>query len=229
MIPSISESFLKSKNAQQLEEYFRGLVDEGQDLEAKSSEWPTVQCNGAVTTRRKPKEDSDGGHRFVQRSSKHTDVTYDQLRRYLFVDHSFNEVKYVELMMEAKRLFALDYPHGEAGVYRLGYKATVASSREFVELVLTHEDRDKDGKRYFMVVSKPVEPQDLPARPSFVRGSYESWEIVREKDDGTVEWVCIQHSSSGGWVPKVMSDWVVVKEFHKDVEALIKYVKSQQK
>lgn len=55
--------------------------------------------------------------------------------------------------------------------------------RDFVTLLLTDSgDEKKKGKepRQFMVVSKPCGHPECSARPGYIRGSYESVEIIRE-------------------------------------------------
>ncbi|KAI9498679.1 hypothetical protein BDB00DRAFT_799094 [Zychaea mexicana] len=237
----VQEAYLRDPPSQKLDKFFDDLFSEALQCVNESYQWPTTSQTSGVTVRQKPRQ-NDHDHKILQRSSVHSEVTYDQLRELLFVNHSLNETKYVELMVEAKELFALSSQHnnkntpkqaagggagtgGAAGVYWLGFKATLASSREFIELVATREQKDEtNGLREFFVVSKPVEPTNLRPVRNYVRGCYEAWERVRELQDGEVEWTCIQRSDPGGWVPRCLSDWIIAKEFHKDVGSIIHYI-----
>ncbi len=51
--------------------------------------------------------------------------------------------------------------------------------REFVEAVCT-TDCARDGMRHFMIVSKPCLHPEAPERSGFIRGQYQSVEIIRE-------------------------------------------------
>ncbi|KAI8146944.1 hypothetical protein BJV82DRAFT_597129 [Fennellomyces sp. T-0311] len=221
----IPESQLRDVSPQELSELFDDLFNETTQWVSDSEQWPTRSQTRGVTVKQMPRIGNEQQYKVLQRSSLHSDVSYDELRELLFVNHSLNETKYVELMVEAKEILALPSNHnGAAGVYWLGFKATLASSREFIELVVTNERKDeKSGLREFMVVSKPIKTSSPPVR-NYTRGRYEAWERVRETDDGKVEWVCIQRSDPGGWIPRCLSDWVIAKEFHKDVQFVVEYI-----
>lgn len=224
MLDTIEETQLREASPEELQARYAELFAELHERITESKEWPTVYQNGVVRTRRRWRDSQDRGCAYLQRSSVHHDVTYDALRDVLFKNHSMNEPKYVELMQEAKLLFPLAPPSsGEAGVYRLAFKATLASGREFVELVATEEQEQDNGKRCFRIVSKPVR-SSTQVHPGYVRGQYESWESVRELEDGGVEWIAVQHSNAGGWLPKWLVNWFNAREFHKDVKAIIRYV-----
>ncbi|KAI9258925.1 hypothetical protein BDA99DRAFT_514539 [Phascolomyces articulosus] len=241
------EEQLRNASPQEINNLLNELFNETLQLVTESQEWPTRSETQGVTIRQKKaqQKQNDNGHKLIQRNSQHDNITYEQLRELLFVNHSINETKYVELMVEAKKLFDLSNDNnnnnhtkddlnsnekgkqkeGSAGVYWLGFKATLASSREFIELVATREQKnDITGLREFMVVSKPVRPTHLRPVRNYVRGSYEAWERVCELKDGKVEWTCIQRSNPGGWIPRCLSDWVVAKEFHKDVLSIVNYI-----
>lgn len=107
--------------------------------------------------------------------------------------------------------------------------------REFITLLLTGEnalsDKSSDQStgdahipRHFMVVSKPVTHPEAPERTGYVRGHYESVEMIREipihkapsnngdeKATGAgkhelnpVEWIMITRSDPGGGIPRFM-------------------------
>lgn len=204
-------------------ELINRLFDEVQRLSKASFDWPVHSTHGNITTRRKPKETSQQ-HHYFQRSSIHgaDQVTYDQLRAILFVDHSRNEPKYIKDLTDA---VLLQKVNAEADVFWLGFNTPkFSANREFVELVATRELQP----RCFMVASQPVEGyhrEDF--NNMYVRGAYQAWEMVTEKvveGKMVVEWVCIQHSSAGGSVPSFITDWVTGKNFYHDVDAIIKYI-----
>jgi hypothetical protein len=275
MIASINETALANMDKATLKVYLNALFEQALDVIKLSSEWPIVGYRQNVTTRRRKRlsektpmlplpptsssmqqqlSSATSDHYYIQRQSEHADITYDQFRQVLLESHSMNEPKYVDLLVEAKELNSLLKKTDtkgddsiEAGIYWLGFKASVASPREFVELVATKEFNDSDNPyRSFLVVSVPVDTSDY-TRKGHVRGKYLSWEYVCEKGaasagngsdhdatmggkDGkmVVEWTCVQQSSAGGWVPGVLSDWVATKEFHKDVASLVDYIKYKQ-
>lgn len=275
MIASISETALANLDKAALKNYLNSIFEQAAGMIKLSSEWPIVGYRQNVTTRRRKRlsektprlplpstsssaqrqlSSATSDHYFVQRQSEHADITYDQIRQVLLENHSMNEPKYVDLLVEAKELSSLLKKTAtkgddsiEAGIYWLGFKASVASPREFVELVATKEFNDIDNPyRSFLVVSVPVDTNDY-TRKGHVRGKYLSWEYVREKEaasagngsnqDATmgskdskvvIEWTCVQQSSAGGWVPGALSDWVATKEFHKDVASLVDFIKYKQ-
>lgn len=199
-------------------ELIDSLFENALVLAKESRSWPVLYTNGNVVTRHIKKSSKDS-HKYFQRSSIHTpdQVTYDQLRSLLYINHTVNEPKYVELMEEAVLLSKVN---DEAEIYWLGFKTPPLSySREFIELIANREE----GRR-FMVVSQPVDYANFKLRKGYVRGRYQSWEIVEEREDGTVEWICIQYSSAGGYLPGFVSDFVAGKDFHKDVVSVLKRI-----
>jgi hypothetical protein len=101
--------------------------------------------------------------------------------------------------------------------------------REFITLVLTSENalttktsQDKHPiPRHYMIVSKPLTHPDTPDREGYVKGTYESVELIREiplhqapdgeteaKDDkhelNPVEWIMVTRSDPGGGIPRFM-------------------------
>ncbi|KAG0175713.1 hypothetical protein DFQ28_003193 [Apophysomyces sp. BC1034] len=223
MIPTISELFLHDTESKKLDEVFNSILDEADVKIEQSVDWPMLSENRSVITRRGPC--LENGHQFFQRQSVHSkeEATYDQLRQVLLVNHSLNKAKYIEGMSEARELEKLTQ---HAGVYWMGFKATLVPSREYLELVVTKED---PIARRFTIVSKPVEYSQEPLRQGHVRAAYESWQVVQEitQEDGEkqVEWICVQRSMAGGWIPWCLSDWITGHEFHKEVDSIIQFIK----
>ncbi|KAG1107046.1 hypothetical protein G6F42_016509 [Rhizopus arrhizus] len=195
-------------------------IDQVLGLVKESRQWPVIYTHGDITTRKH----KGPQHDYNQRSSipGADQVTYDQLRSLLYLNHSLNETKYVKQLTDA---ILLQHVNDEADLFWLGFKTPVPSSnREFVELVATRENT-----RSFMVTSQPVAYTQV--KQGYVRGAYEAWELVseieNEQGDKVVEWICIQRSSAGGLIPRFMSDWVAAKDFHHDVEGIIKYIQNK--
>ncbi|TKA23887.1 hypothetical protein B0A50_07022 [Salinomyces thailandicus] len=135
---------------------------------------------------------------------------------------------------------------GKLEVYELSAQFPGPTTpREFIPLVMTTEDALSEksatevqgGRKYvprhFMIVSRPIEHPDTPERTGFVRGKYESVELIREiplhpvsaGGDGTngerqkpagdakgdpelnpVEWIMITRSDPGGGIPRFLVD-----------------------
>lgn len=193
------------------------LFEEVKTLCRESLNWPVIHEKEGVTTRRKIKTRHES-HAYIQRYSKHTTVSYDQLRDMLYIDHSLNEPDYVHSLTESTLLRTLGQ---EAGIFSLHFNTPpLSSNREFIEMVATKEE-----DRFFMVVSQPVTLEDAPKK-GYVRGAYQAWELVSERRDQQgntyVAWICIQRSAAGGLVPNFLSDHFAGKDFHKDVLSLIK-------
>lgn len=126
---------------------------------------------------------------------------------------------------------------GKMEVYQLSAQMpSPVSPREFVTLLMSSDDAlteksavniaggDAYKPRHFMVVSRPLEHSDAPNRPNFVKGRYESVELIREiplhaskasrpddelPDDpelNPVEWIMITRSDPGGGIPRFLVD-----------------------
>lgn len=93
--------------------------------------------------------------------------------------------------------------------------------RDFVTLLITSEqalNKEAAGAkgdkipRHFMVISRPCEHPDCPARDGFIRGQYQSVEFIREivgdgdsdGENNPVEWIMVTRSDPGGSVPRFM-------------------------
>ncbi|KAJ2956452.1 hypothetical protein NQZ79_g7687 [Umbelopsis isabellina] len=219
MVATIPRSDLPAADSPEFKTLLDTWYSEADQYVVKSREWPTVNTTAGVVTRRKQKEPSDDGNHFFQRESVHTDVSYEQMRELLFVDHSLQEPKYISI---CEGVEVVEELAPQVGIYWIGFKVPFAS-REFVELVATREQG-----RCFYIVSKGIE-HPSSVKSGYVRGMYDAWEVVREIEvDGkkAVEWVCIQHSSAGGSVPKWIVDASAVKGFHADVATAIEYIKT---
>lgn len=106
--------------------------------------------------------------------------------------------------------------------------------REFIPLILTSDQamtkmsaaQTSDGQthipRSHMILSRPITHPDAPERQGYIRGKYESVELIREiplsknKAQGDspndaselnpVEWIMITRSDPGGGIPRFMVD-----------------------
>lgn len=122
---------------------------------------------------------------------------------------------------------------GQLEVYQLSAQFPGPTTpREFITLLSTSEEALTDkshqevaGKkhvpRHFMVVSKPVTHPEATERNGYIRGTYESVELIREipinpapenKEDSSlqnhelnpVEWIMVTRSDPGGGIPRFM-------------------------
>ncbi|KAJ2744925.1 hypothetical protein GGI20_002575 [Coemansia sp. BCRC 34301] len=78
--------------------------------------------------------------------------------------------------------------------------------------------------RRFQVVTIPIAHRSCTEQRGFVRAFYESYEEVREYEDGHVEWSCIHHSDYSGWVPSFVADHSIASAFPKEAESLLDYI-----
>ncbi|KAK3723588.1 hypothetical protein LTR37_001840 [Vermiconidia calcicola] len=122
---------------------------------------------------------------------------------------------------------------GKMEVYQLSAQMPPpVSPRDFLTLLHTTStgltdksaaDKQDGGRhvpRSFMVVSRPLTHPEAPVRSDFVRGKYESVELVREiplhisgtSDEGAdpelnpIEWIMITRSDPAGGVPRFLVD-----------------------
>ncbi|KAL2024634.1 hypothetical protein VTK56DRAFT_6835 [Thermocarpiscus australiensis] len=89
-----------------------------------------------------------------------------------------------------RRVGRVDVDGGSMELYQVSVRFPGPTTpRDFITLIMMpREEKEhgsgKDGKvrrpRQFMVVSRPCEHPDCPPRPGFVRGQYESVEVIRE-------------------------------------------------
>jgi hypothetical protein len=97
--------------------------------------------------------------------------------------------------------------------------------REFIPLLITSDNAlsnlsaatSSDGQtripRSHMILSKPITHPDAPERQGYIRGKYESVELIREiplssdsPELNPVEWIMITRSDPGGGIPRFMVD-----------------------
>ncbi|KAL1297154.1 hypothetical protein AAFC00_004730 [Neodothiora populina] len=122
---------------------------------------------------------------------------------------------------------------GQLEVYQLSAQFPGPTTpREFITLLSTSEEaltekssQEREGHkrlpRHYMVVSKPCNHPDAPERSGYIRGYYESVELIREipihtkptgddKDSSKeqevnpVEWIMITRSDPGGGIPRFL-------------------------
>lgn len=122
---------------------------------------------------------------------------------------------------------------GQLEVYQLSAQFPGPTTpREFITLLSTsetalteksceHVEGNQRLPRHYMVVSKPVSHPEAPERNGYIRGTYESVELIREipihpsPNDGEksasqehelnpVEWIMVTRSDPGGGIPRFM-------------------------
>ncbi|ELR10061.1 hypothetical protein GMDG_04462 [Pseudogymnoascus destructans 20631-21] len=70
---------------------------------------------------------------------------------------------------------------GKMEVYHLSAQFPGPTTpRDFVTMLMTTERREERGPRQFMIVSKPCIHPQTPVRDGFIRGQYQSVELIRE-------------------------------------------------
>ena len=116
---------------------------------------------------------------------------------------------------------------GHVEVYQLSAQFPGPTTpRDFITLLVTSssalKSRGKTTPRHYMIISKPCIHEQCPQRNGFIRGQYESVELIREvprnstpdssgteseeeiSDSNPVEWIMVTRSDPGGSVPKFM-------------------------
>ncbi|KMP08143.1 hypothetical protein CIRG_07824 [Coccidioides immitis RMSCC 2394] len=133
-----------------------------------------------------------------------------------------------------------------------------SASRDFVTLLVTSkkalevscqrrdegENENSPPPRNFIVISKPCAHPDVPIRKGFVRGQYESVEMIRELpapiegdssgasenkgDANPVEWIMITRSDPGGSIPRWMVEKGTVPSIVSDAKKFIDWASQDQ-
>jgi len=113
---------------------------------------------------------------------------------------------------------------GQLEVYQLSAQFPGPTTpREFITLLMTSSDAigEKTGAgqpppRHYMIVSKPCNHPAATERTGYIRGHYESVEMIREiplhhksgdkekADLNPVEWIMVTRSDPGGGIPRFM-------------------------
>ena len=156
---------------------------------------------------------------------------------------------------------------GRVEVYQLSAQMpSPVTPREFLTLFMSTEDglTEKSGAdahdgskhvpRSFMIVSRPLDHPDVPQRSSFVRGQYESVELIREiplhvspskstlaldsaltSDNGEidpelnpVEWIMVTRSDPAGGVPRFLVDRGTPGAMIADVSKFLNWACAQE-
>ncbi|KAK3295705.1 uncharacterized protein B0H64DRAFT_460264 [Chaetomium fimeti] len=85
-----------------------------------------------------------------------------------------------------RKVDGVEFEGGKMGVYHVSARFPGPTTpRDFITLIMTPKEEKKPrgrkrAPRQFMVVSRPCDHPDCPPRPGFVRGTYESVEVIRE-------------------------------------------------
>ncbi|KAL3433116.1 hypothetical protein BDV09DRAFT_114903 [Aspergillus tetrazonus] len=128
---------------------------------------------------------------------------------------------------------------GKVNVYHVSASfPKPTTSRDFVVMIVTWDkgfveykrddgdviQREEREGRSWMMVSKPVEHPDAPEGDEYIRGQYESVEMIREilmdkngseteSETNPVEWTMVTRSDPGGTIPR----WMVEKGTPKSI------------
>lgn len=161
-------------------------------------------------------------------------IEWDMFYNTLFVNHTENEVKYIESCESAHKLRVIK--QGSAEIWRTCYKLNFPmSNRDFVFLIITQETTpDPTGPRSFLIISVPILH---PIQSGHTRGKYISIEEVKEvifdNDDDQLErkrikWKMITQSDAGGMVPTLISDLALPSKISEDVPSFLEFARSSK-
>ena len=154
---------------------------------------------------------------------------------------------------------------GRVEVYQLSAQMpSPVTPREFLTLFISTDDglseksgaEAHDGKKHvprnFMIVSRPLDHPEVPSRSNFVRGQYESVELIREiplhvspsksslaldspSNDGEidpelnpVEWIMVTRSDPAGGVPRFLVDRGTPGAMLADVSKFLNWACAQE-
>lgn len=94
----------------------------------------------------------------------------------------------------------------------------------------------REGRREIVIVQVAVRRGDdddstdgNKEEAGTVRGAYSSVEIIRETDDGMVEWIMGTASDAAGWVPQRVQNLAVPGQIAKDVDMFMRWVAEERK
>ncbi|KAI1912253.1 hypothetical protein LOZ61_003415 [Ophidiomyces ophidiicola] len=134
-----------------------------------------------------------------------------------------------------------------------------SSSRDFVTLLISSDravdvsqdtdeecsNEEQDASRAFVIISKPCKHPDAPEREGYVRGQYESVEMIRElrtmtmgnQQEGVgdkesprpVEWTMVTRSDPGGSIPRWMVEKATVPSIVADTKKFMDWATRDQK
>lgn len=114
-----------------------------------------------------------------------------------------------------------------------------STSRDFVTFLVASDkalevscpprEGNSELPRSFVLISKPCKHPDAPVRPDYVRGEYESVEMIREVPvtnggsgvENPVEWIMITRSDPGGNIPKWMVEKGTIPSIVSDAKKFI--------
>ncbi|GAB7345024.1 hypothetical protein MBLNU457_3443t1 [Dothideomycetes sp. NU457] len=138
---------------------------------------------------------------------------------------------------------------GQLEVYQLSAQFPGPTTpREFITLLLTssHAIGEKTGAgqpppRHYMIVSKPCDHPSATERNGYIRGHYESVEMIREiplhhksgdkekADLNPVEWIMVTRSDPGGGIPRFMVERGTPAGICSDVSKFLDWAASKNK
>jgi hypothetical protein len=75
-----------------------------------------------------------------------------------------------------------------------------------------------------MIVSRSVIDPDCPPKPGYVRGIYESIEVVRDLGEEGIEWLMTVASSPEGNIPAWFCEMVIPGQATDDVPLFLKWI-----
>jgi hypothetical protein len=201
------------------------IVTEARSLIEQTRQWtPGKVYFGKVQTLRRPSPSSD----WFARRSLHEDITYNEFRSGIFLNHTINEQKYIDELESVERINTGDiddasgkYP--EVWNVRYNLKAPLVKNRDFLMSIVTHEDDNE-----FYVISLSTVHPACPSREDYIRGRYTAVERVKKCEDGNVEWIAASSSDPKGLIPTMFANLAVPKKMAEDVPSYEMWIKKKR-
>lgn len=163
------------------------------------------------------------GDFWMSRVSRHKDIDYDTFRKWIFENHTENEVKYIPLLDSFKLLEDPVEGHPGWRSILVHYKFPKFFDDREMTVWIAAIEPDAE-KKQFVVVSLP---SDRDISPGVTEAEYCSVEVVTQTDDG-VEWIMAQASDAKGNIPRWIQDRSVTASVVEDVPSFIKWAKEQK-
>lgn len=162
------------------------------------------------------------------RVSEHTaeDATFDEFWSKIGHDHANNEVAF---MKEVKKATLVKQVTSNMSIWSMYYEFTPpVSPRVFTVLQFAH--LDETSPRTGFLIQVPVDitedPELAKLEEKAVKGHYCSVEIIKELENGNVEWRMATSSSPGGSIPTFIVESSMASTISADVPHFLNWYHS---
>ncbi|KZT71301.1 hypothetical protein DAEQUDRAFT_124314 [Daedalea quercina L-15889] len=195
------------------------IIALGETLLDSTNSWKHGKTyHKVVKTSSRPKGPQDGAP-WHCRVSEHTpeDATFDEFWSKLGEDKANNEMQYVS---EIKKVTLIKEISPTQSIWSLYYTfPPPVSPRVFTVLQTKYLVTESPKKG--LIVSIPVDLSDDPELAKLeekgVKGRYVSVELLKELDNGKVEWKMATSSTPGGNIPSFVAESTMDSTIAKDV------------